>query len=236
MIHVAVEFNRYLVSRLIAILCLTFRVCYIGKAYFFVMVKVFGIGLNKTGTTTLGKVFKDCLKSNHLGCSGGLLRQCRKGNFDPMIEAAKNNDTFEDFPWCFYYEMLDNIFPGSKFIMTRRKSSDVWLKSLMSHSLRTGKNHCRVHAYGLEYPHQNPAKMIEIYEAHNNAVREYFSGRPNDFLEICWEEGDGIEKLFGFLNLQVPSDYALPHANKSKGVIKKYNLRRLSELGISIEA
>jgi hypothetical protein len=33
-------------------------------------------------------------------------------------------------------------------------------------------------------------------------------------LELCWENGDGFEKLCNFLNFDVPS-VSIPHANKA---------------------
>ena len=40
--------------------------------------KIFGIGLNKTGTTTLGRVLKDMGKK-HCSCRLDILNECRKG-------------------------------------------------------------------------------------------------------------------------------------------------------------
>jgi len=55
---------------------------------------------------------------------------------------------------------------------------------------------------------------VKIYEEHNEAVRAYFAGREEDFLEVCWEEGDGWEEICDFLGHDVP-EAEFPHRKKS---------------------
>ncbi len=59
------------------------------------------------------------------------------------------------------------------------------------------------------------SNFISAYENRNNEIIEYFADRPNDFLVINWEEGDGWDKLCNFLGYPIP-DEPLPHMNKSK--------------------
>jgi len=198
--------------------------------------KVFGIGLNKTGTTTLDKCGQK-LGFRVKGCDRGLLIDFRAGEFQRFGSVISRYDLFQDWPWPLMYRYLDVKYPGSKFILTTRVTDLAWLESLKKHSLRTGLKNCRLHAYGYEYPHQNEAAFLNQYNSHNKEVKEYFSGRSSDFLEICWEKGDGWEKLCKFLGKEVP-DIPVPHANKAPseypspelmGVIQK-NKARLSEL------
>lgn len=175
--------------------------------------KVFGIGMNKTGTTTL----KVCLE--HLGytvCGPDLelLRCVDRGDLDPVFEFAEDYDGFQDWPWPFVYEEMDERYEDSKFILTRRKNSDVWFNSLKKHSIKKGPTEYRKIAYGYEMPTGKKPHHVKIYEEHNEAVRAYFAGREEDFLEVCWEEGDGWEEICDFLGHDVP-EAEFPHRKKS---------------------
>jgi len=187
--------------------------------------KVFGIGLNKTGTTTLGQCGK-ILGLRCTSCDKTLLENfVVRNDFSRIIQKVDNYDLFEDWPWPLIYKQLDEMCPGSKFILTIRSSEEKWLESLKKHSMRTHPTkHCRKLAYGFDFPHKHEKEHIEFYRRHNDSVRSYFDNRTNDFLEICWENGDGFEKLCNFLGYGVP-DVPLPHANK--GVDNRAKKKRL---------
>lgn len=176
--------------------------------------KIFGIGLNKTGTTTLGQCGK-ILGFRCTSCDKGLLEDfVIRNDFTRIKQKVSQFDLFEDWPWPLIYKDLDRMFPGSKFILTVRHSEEKWLESLKNHSMKTPpSNHCRKLAYGFNFPHKNEKDHIEFYRRHNDNVRSYFKNRSNDFIELCWENGDGFEELCSFLNCNVP-DVPFPHANK----------------------
>lgn len=167
--------------------------------------KIFGIGLNKTGTSTLGA----------LGALLGL--RCKTWDarlFDAVIARGERealwatidaHDLFEDFPYPLLYRELDAQFPGARFILTVRESAEAWLASLKAHSMR-GRTGSRTNAlvYGLQYPHGREAHFIDFYERHNAAARLYFAERPQDFLEICWENEPSWERLCAFLGVEAP--------------------------------
>ena len=182
--------------------------------------KVFGIGMNKTGTTTLG----ECLRTlgyRHTSYDLELLRCLHCGDLEPIFAVTDQFDSFEDWPWPLIYKELDERYPGSRFILTTRKSTSVWMRSLLKHAERTGPTEMREIVYGHAMPRGNEAAHTEKYESHNAAVREYFRDRPLQFLEICWENGDGWTELCRILDKPIP-DMPLPHANRSpeRGVKK----------------
>jgi hypothetical protein len=179
--------------------------------------KVFGIGLNKTGTTTLGRCGK-LLGYRYKGCDRSLLEDLvKRKDFTRTREVAQDFDLFEDWPWPLFYKELDQMFPGSKFILTVRKDANAWLASLKKHSMRTRPlRNCRKLAYGHHYPARHEAEFLACYRNHNDAVRAYFADRKDDFLEICWEDGHGWDELCGFLGVEKP-DVPIPHANKGAG-------------------
>lgn len=175
--------------------------------------KIVGIGLNKTGTTTLGVCFRQWgLK--HISCSQEAFNLWRNANYDDLLVYISEYDSFEDWPWPLIYKVIDEKFPGTKFILTRRKDAEIWFSSLCQHADRTGPTDFRKCIYGYEMPHEHKAAHIRFYENHLDSVRDYFRKRPTDLLEVCWEEGDGWEKLSKFLGFECPN-IPFPHANKS---------------------
>ncbi len=178
-------------------------------------VKIFGIGWNKTGTTTLGRCGQ-ILGYTHKTCDQNLLEDYWiKKDFSRIRSCVSSHDFFEDWPWPLIYKDMDRMYPGSKFILTVRRNEQLWLKSIKSHSMRTlPRNHERNFLYGTCYPHNDEAKYILAYRNHNREVEEYFSGRNNDFISVCFEDGDGWEKLCSFLGKKIP-DTNFPHENKS---------------------
>lgn len=176
--------------------------------------KVFGLGLNKTGTTTLGQ----CGRILGLRCTSAersLLEDVvLRNDFTRIKQRVSAFDLFEDWPWPLIYRQLDEMYPGSKFVLTVRKSPDAWLESLKKHSMKTSPlGHHRKLAYGFNYPHGHEQEHLDFYNKHNDNVRSYFRNRSNDFIEVCWETGDGFESLCRLLDCDLPA-VPLPHANR----------------------
>jgi hypothetical protein len=178
--------------------------------------KVIGIGLNKTGTSSLAVCLRQ-LGYDHLSCRSDLLALYRQGRLDEVFEVMDRHDSFEDWPYPLMYRELAERYPDASFILTLRKSPEKWLRSLKRHSLHTHpRQHCRSLAYGYPYPHGAEGEHLEIYRRHNQDVVEFFRarGEQNRLLEVCWESGDGWEELCGFLGCEAP-EAPFPHANAS---------------------
>lgn len=193
-------------------------------------IKVIGLGLNKTGTTTLGACLK-VLGYNHFspkpvarkgrpGVGGNarrdLLRLYRRGKVGCVLDQMDRHDSFEDWPYpLMYREIWAHFGDKARYILTTRITPETWLRSLEAHSLFAHPiRNSRKLAYGYRYPQLAPEKHLEIYAAHNADVRQFFSdvGRPDLLLDLCWERGDGWPELCGFLDLPVP-DMPLPRSN-----------------------
>jgi hypothetical protein len=176
--------------------------------------KVFGIGLNKTGTSTLAACLRE-LGFRHTSCDLELTREVRRGNMAPVYDRADRYGSFEDWPWPLVFEEMDEQYDDAKFVLTRRSSPKVWFSSLKRHALRTGPTEYRAIAYGDEMPLGKRREHIRQYRAHNAAVRNHFADRPNRLLEVCWEEGDGWHELCDFLEKPIP-DTDFPHERKGR--------------------
>ncbi|WP_415893349.1 sulfotransferase [Neptuniibacter sp. PT8_73] len=96
--------------------------------------KLFCIGYNKTGTTSLEHILKllGYKMPNQMEQEIRLVRQVYAGNFKPLIDFCGNFDAFQDMPFSqgVLYAQLDCLFPNSKFILTVR-DSDEWFDSLI---------------------------------------------------------------------------------------------------------
>ena len=57
-----------------------------------------------------------------------------------------------------------------------------------------------------------PAVTMADREAVRRAVLDYFSGREQDLLVVCWEAGHGWQELCRFLQ-RAPPDQPVPHEN-----------------------
>jgi hypothetical protein len=178
--------------------------------------KIVGVGLPKTGTKTL----RECctiwgLRHQSLApdCFELLLAQ----KTDQILKRVEESDSFEDTPWYLLYREIDERFPDSKFILTKRKSPAVWFGSYCKWAARFRPEFAfrvREYVFGGKEPCEHEVKYVEKYLAHNEAVRRYFMEKPGHLLEVCWEGGDGWAQLASFLGFDVPA-CAFPHRNRS---------------------
>lgn len=177
--------------------------------------KVFGIGLNKTGTTTLGICMKK-LGYRHLSCKRSLLKLYRQGHVDQVLTYIDRFDSFEDWPYpLMYRELWARYGDSARYILTTRLSSKKWLRSIENQALYANpRKNCAKLAYGYHFVQNAPEAHLAFYEAHNAEVRKFFVelGRPDLLLELCWEKGHGWNELCDFLGEPIP-DEPFPTAN-----------------------
>lgn len=174
--------------------------------------KVFGIGLNKTGTSTLGACLTT-LGYRHQSYSSSALKAFVDGRIDAVVAMTAGFDSCEDWPWPLAWrELYAQYGDGARFVLTTRSSAEIWVDSLKRHSLNTHPTRAmRPLIYGHYYPHGYEAEHIAAYERHNQAVRDFFAREaPHALLELCWENGDRWDRLCAFLGHDVP-DAPFPH-------------------------
>ena len=175
--------------------------------------KVIGIGLPKTGTTTLGYCFRR-FGFKHRTFDMDLAVHVKRNHLEPVLKEAEKFETFEDWPWFAMYRELDQRFPRSKFILTLRKDAETYVASLKGHHERQGirdsgfvKPHWWDDVFAVEPAEWDYEKSAQRYERHNREVLEYFGDRVNrDLLVVCWEHGDGWAQLSRFLNKPAPDE------------------------------
>lgn len=198
--------------------------------------KVFGIGLNKTGTTTLGTCLKH-LGYDHVSVRADLMADWAAGRFDRIFTITDAHDSFEDWPWPLMYRELAERYPDARFILTQRRSAKAWLASLEKHALRrTGlRGNPRKLAYGYLYPHYARQAHLDYYARHQSEVIAHFKaiGALDRLQVLCWESGDGWETLCSFLNQPHPQ-IAFPHERRAKE--DRLTLRRVLNTGAMLLA
>lgn len=162
--------------------------------------KVFGIGFQKTGTTTLG-VILDRLGYRLAGYNEFRDLAGRATLELPEVEAraleiAQGIDAAKDTPWPVLYERLDTAFPGARFIHVVRDET-AWIRSAVK-DFGSHPNALHQMIYGVPCPAGHEEIWLERYRRHNAEVTAYFAGRP-DFLSIRLEDGISYETVCGFL-------------------------------------
>ncbi len=163
--------------------------------------KVFGIGFQKTGTTTLGVILERLgyrVASYHQFRDMAGRESVTMAEIEARaLDLAKDYDAAKDTPWPVLYQALDRAFPGSKFIHITR-DRDAWIRSAVR-DFGESPNAIHQAIYGSPCPEGNEAAWLERYDRHNREVVEYFADRPDDLLSIRLEDGVSYDKVCPFL-------------------------------------
>jgi hypothetical protein len=181
--------------------------------------KIFGIGLSRTGTTSLTEALAI------LGFSAI--------HYPTSLEQIELYDAATDLLVAATFEMLDAKFPGSKFIYTVRRRES-WLESCRRHWLRRQEKvddinrELRKQLYGtIDF---DADLFAQAYDRHETHVLHYFAERPHDFLvfDICGGRTDW-ERLCSFLSAPVP---IVPFPNTNRlDVLDDVLIRLLHAIG-----
>ena len=182
--------------------------------------KVFCIGFQKTGTSSVGAALSILGYRVH---NGFRFNQPGKVEIASPVTLTKFADialplvphysAFQDNPWCLLFRELDEAFPGSQFILTRRARRD-WHESLFRHFHETDSAMFQF-IYGCETAASAPPEhFLARYDAHNQAVLTHFRERPNDLLVLDLETADW-DPLCAFLGRRKPILRRYPHRNSA---------------------
>lgn len=205
--------------------------------------KVFVIGLNHTGTTSMQEFLRTAGYKVAPQREFELLRDSyRVGNWGNLLELIDMYDGFQDSPFSRstpeFISTLRSRYPDAKFILTVRDSPETWYGTL--------ERLHRKNWYGFENPitwdqvksvnYVHPdflyTSIIDVVGSENHApydpkiwkahylnyvqrCRDQFSDKSS-FLEINLKESGAAQKLQEFLEL--PNLIAVPHLNSSRKV------------------
>lgn len=204
--------------------------------------KIFVIGFNKTGTTSIQHALSefDILMGNQRKAEL-LMPDVISGNYHRLFAYCNTAEAFQDVPFSKpgMYKLLDKQFPDSLFILTIRDNGEQWFQSLRNfHSkLVCGghkipdendlKNYDYVYKGWLHIVHTatygndlyDKDKYIDIYNRHNEEVVEYFKSRPQNLLVINVSQSDSYKKLCSFIG-QKPLREHFEWKNKTSEIKK----------------
>jgi hypothetical protein len=165
--------------------------------------KVFCIGFNKTGTTSLGKSL-EILGYRNTSFNPKVWQQYKNGEIDKVLKYTAKFDSCDDLPWLRIdmIPLLDEKFPGSKFIYLKREENS-WKKSY--------KN-WRKKVFGKE---PDVEEGYKAYQEHEAFVLDYFKDRiKKDLIILDIKDPQGFKKLADFLGKETNLE-AFPHFNKT---------------------
>lgn len=175
--------------------------------------KVFNIGLNRSGTTSLNSALTILgFKPLHFQYNQIRLYDIAINNLRlkrrTFYELDQQYNAFLDFAPYNFFHILDQQYPQSKFILTIR-DLESWLDS-RERKVKANLEREDYKYYFTQVDRENWTKLREQFVSN---VTKYFHNRSKDFLIINIPAGEGWEKLCPFLDVSIP-DLPFPHQNQ----------------------
>lgn len=193
--------------------------------------KIFHIGLNKTGSRSLHAALKQLgYRSLHAApdavhhkvegqthtkeITREMLRRQAAGL--PMLEHVDEYQAYSDLrPIEQHFDVLDQQYPGSKFIMLTRDVYS-WLDSRKRHVERNQQNP-NYHGSWLTVDME---RWLDEWFEHTHRVYRYFLHRKSDLLVIDATDAGAMKKLAEFLGTTAPQN-EFPHLGIGDAELKK---------------
>lgn len=178
--------------------------------------KVFGLGLSRTGTTSLhAALVLMGLSAVHYPLSyRNLATHWLDGDFSPVHTAPFR--CYSDLPTPIFFRELDRSNPASKFVLTLRDEV-AWADSIERQYARplppSPKNPIRHRmrelAYGsIEF---DRSRYLDAYRRHHDNVRDHFAAQPDRLLVLdLSRDTDAWQRLAKFLDRPATAR-AFPH-------------------------
>ena len=200
--------------------------------------KIFLIGFNKTGTTSIETALKDLgyipADQWHFTL---LFDNFLKGkiSYSQIIDCCETAEFFQDVPFSMlgFWKKVYDRYPNAKYILSVRDNSEQWFQSLYNYHCEKygdGNNVTEKQlkdAYGKSgmafrlimnnyngLPLYDSSSYQNVYNGHNDEVTNFFNNK-NNFLKINVSDSISYEKLCEFLEVK-PLANNFPWLNKSK--------------------
>lgn len=205
--------------------------------------KIFCIGLNKTGTTTIERVlseFEYTIGDQHRGEL--LLHDWYNRKYKSIIKFSKSANAFQDIPFSLpnTFIFLEQYFKNAKFILTVRDNEDQWYDSITKFHSKLWSDginnptiddlkkarYCYkgfafdINRYMFNTPESDPYNekiLKKYYSQHNYTVKEYFRSRPNKLIVINVSKDKDYLRLCDFLGKKSKGN-KFPWENKTSKI------------------
>ena len=178
--------------------------------------KVFGIGLSRTGSTSLNRALELLGYRSHFVKS-----------YDEFESSISDYDAYTHTPLVPVWRELDQRFPGSKFILTVR-DRESWVRSCAAlYDAQAGvtePDHMlanRRRVYGTE--NFDPEYFSRFYERHLSEVTQHFNDREGSLLLLDVSgarDGRSSARFSDGRNPQSPSHNETRRARRSAGPVR----------------
>jgi hypothetical protein len=185
--------------------------------------KIFQIGFNKCGTSSMHFLFKECgLKSVHW--DNGFIAKKIIENINKNEMPLKDVNQYTcytdveynyQYPFIEHYKLLDQKYPNSLFILNTRKKEN-WIKSRIRHMNGLYLKNYIILKTEKEKRIISQKEAVGYWEKewdlHHKEVQEYFNSSPNFLIFDIENES---YKLIEFLNKWGINAKKFPHINKT---------------------
>lgn len=197
------------------------------------MMRILGVGLSKTGTTSLHRAF-GMLGLRSLHFDDKRLNDVIDGsNAHPDFRRYDDVDAVLDIPAACFFEELTAAYPQCKCILTVRDELG-WWKSMATHTDRRPvaspeDNRFKWHLRNFVYGSSAPIEFLyrKRYRQHNDRVIQTVPADRLLIMDIT--AGDGWEKLCPFLDMDPPS-LDFPHQNRADGDTAAQRAQAIDEI------
>jgi hypothetical protein len=183
--------------------------------------KLFGLGLSKTGTSSLARALSYLgYRTVHNPTDHQTMLALLRG--DLRCSALQENDAVCDIMFTRHFRALDRVYPESKFILTERDRAR-WHSSCAAHwaSRRIvstslwNEELVDFQVYGTAI--YDRSLFDDAYDSHYRAVLEYFEHQPGRLLRLNICAGDGWSPLCEYLGIPAPR-IPFPHVRPAAWV------------------
>lgn len=184
--------------------------------------KVFVIGFQKTGTTSL-ETAMEVLGYRVYGGDKNLMKFPEKEDLrNYILKVMSDWDAAQDMPWPLFYKELREFYPNAKFILTYR-DPERWIKSVVQYfgSIRIPL-HQKI--YNVPCAEGYEEIYLKTYNDFNAEVQEYFKNDEN-FLLMKMGENFDYKTLCEFLQVEISSE-EFPRSRKNVQKLAKKKLYR----------
>ena len=172
--------------------------------------KIFCIGYNKTGTTTLETLLKlyGYILPNQQDQTARLAKSMLQADYTDFSSFCERYDAFQDLPFsqANTYVAADALFPNSKFILTERDSGQ-WFKSMLNfHTKKYGINDFRnlteddvVKKFVYLYPgfeHASISRMLSKFHQNQRTIMWEKLFDRDYYIDIYERRNEEIKRYF----------------------------------------
>lgn len=169
--------------------------------------KIFGIGLNKTGTRSLASALRILgFRTLHKGdaATSALVDQAADDGLPLLHLIGDRYDAYFDVDAIVHrFRELDSQYPNSRFILTT-SDVDSWLNSRRRHA-EANQRRWAEGRYDGSLLEVDMTGWRHEWEEHHELVRAYFADRSDDLLIFDVRAGDDWTSLAPFLGSPIPN-------------------------------